>query len=366
MKHLLLIAGLFCSLGLQAQVTGISVEPYVVHDGSIPALTGYTTFHIYANTTSAEDFVSAVYGDSENPLGITSDGNIFQSTPGFMFGNEVNPLFFSAFPELEFDSWMTIGMLSAEDNGVLGNIGLDAAMADFTATGSFYIDDPIGGSWYNTMPCDPLLDPSCADSYPQFGGAGNKVLLAQITTDGIFSGVFNLQVFNGGDQANNQYVDGLGFSNDAGAVFGCTDPAASNYDPAATNDDYSCVLPCTLELVVESISAPTCNGDNDGGLVITATGAQGSDDYYLGEDDEIASNFGNFNNLLAGTYYVMVQDGAGCQSIEYVEIPETADVTVGAVLIDAISCNNTNDAVIEVTGAGGDGNIQYYLAGDDP
>ena len=33
-------------------------------------------------------------------------------------------------------------------------------------------------------------------------------------TDGFFSGVFNLQVFGGGDQTNNQYNGGLGFSND--------------------------------------------------------------------------------------------------------------------------------------------------------
>ena len=49
---------------------------------------------------------------------------------------------------------MTIGMMSALDAGVVGNVGLDIAMTDFTNTGSFYVDDPIGGSWYNTIPCD--------------------------------------------------------------------------------------------------------------------------------------------------------------------------------------------------------------------
>ncbi|MAO45799.1 MAG: hypothetical protein CL823_01475 [Crocinitomicaceae bacterium] len=365
MKHLLLLTSLFYSLALQAQVTGISVETFYVSDGTIIP-DGYTTYHVYANTTNSTDFVSAVYGDAENPLGITMDGNIYNSTPGFLYGSEINPNFFAAFPELEYDSWMTIGMLSAFDNGVLGNIGLDAAMADFTATGSFYIDDPIGGSWYNTIPCDPAVSPTCTDDYPQFGGADNKVLLAQITTDGSFTGVFNLQVFNDGNQAQNEYVNGLGFSNDPNAIFGCTDPNASNYDPNATNDDYSCVLPCTLDLVIENITTPTCSGDNDGSLEITATGAQGSDDYYLGEDDEQPSNFGNFNNLLAGTYYVMVEDGAGCQDSQYIEIPEVEEVNVTASLTQAMTCNNTNDAIIEAIGAGGDGNLQYYFAGQSP
>ena len=61
MKHLLLIAGLICSFGVQAQVTDISVETFMVHDGvAIPELAGHTTYHVYANTTSADDFVSAI------------------------------------------------------------------------------------------------------------------------------------------------------------------------------------------------------------------------------------------------------------------------------------------------------------------
>lgn len=366
MKQLLFFASLLMTLGLQAQVTGISVETYVVHDGSIAELDGYTTYHVYANTTNPADFISAVYGDASNPLGLTSDGDVYHSEPSFNFGSEVNPMMFPVLPTLEFDSWMTIGMMSSNDAGVIGNIGLDDSFADFTSIGSFYVDDPIGGSWYNTMPCDPLVSATCSDDYPQFGGDDNKVLLAQITTNADFYGVFNLQVFNGGDQALNEYVNGLCFSSDPNSVCGCTDPAASNYNPAATNDDYSCVLPCTLELVVESVVSPTCAGDNDGSLVITANGAQGSDDYYLGEDDEQPSNFGNFNGLFAGSYYVMVEDLAGCQASQYVEIPDAEQVTVTSELTQPISCNNSNNAIIEIVGTGGDGNLQYYFAGDDP
>ena len=86
MKQLLFFASLLLTLGLQAQVTGISVETYVVHDGSIGELTGYTTYHVYANTTNSADFISAVYGDSENPLGLSVEGNIYHSAPSFNFG----------------------------------------------------------------------------------------------------------------------------------------------------------------------------------------------------------------------------------------------------------------------------------------
>ena len=50
----------------------------------------------------------------------------------------------------------------------------------------------------------------------------------------------------------------------------------------------------------------------------------------------------------------------------YIEIPEAVDLTVTASLTQAMTCNNTNDAIISVLGTGGDGNLQYYFAGDDP
>ena len=101
MKHLLLVAGLICSLGVQAQLTGISVETFMVHDGVvITELEGFTTYHVYANTTNSEDFVSAVFGDSDNAMAFASAGTIFQSAPSFNYGNEPNPALFSAIPTL--------------------------------------------------------------------------------------------------------------------------------------------------------------------------------------------------------------------------------------------------------------------------
>ena len=367
MKHLLFVAGLICSLGVQAQLAGISVETYMVHDGvDNPALQGYTTYHIYANTTNSEDFVSAVFGDSETPIAFSAAGTVFQSAPSFDYGNEPNPALFTAIPTLEYDSWMTIGMMSSADDGAVSNIGMADAMADFASTGSFYIDDPIGGSWfYPGFPCGatPIVD--CADQYSAFGGADNKVLLAQITTDDSFSGVFNVQIFVNGLQANTTNYNGVAFSSDVNDTFGCTDPNASNYDAAATVDDLSCVLPCSLALVIESTTSPTCNGDNDGALVISSTGAQGSDDYYFGADDESPSNFGIFNDLVAGDYEVIIVDGAGCEVSQTVTVPSAAPVTLSATLTSPISCNNTNDAVITVSNAmGGDGNLLFQLLGE--
>jgi len=366
MKHLLLVVGLISSLGVQAQLTNISVETSVVHDGAIISeLAGFTTYHVYANTSNSTDFVSSVYGDSENELIFSSTGTVFQSTPSFTFGNEPNSALFGVLPILEFDSWLTIGMMTASDNGGLSNVGMDVAMNSFDTTGDFYIDDPIGGAWfYPGFPCGITPVEECSSNFGAFGGDDNQILLAQITTDGSFTGVFNVQVFVGGDQDNSAYYTGVGFSTDPNDIFGCVDELATNYNELATVDDFSCTLPCSLALVVDSLYTPTCYGDNDGSLFISSTGAQGADDYYIGVADTIPSNYGYFNNLVAGDYYVEVVDGVGCMSSATVTVPETESVTLTATLTEAISCFGMSDATIEVSNAmGGSGSLEFYLLG---
>jgi hypothetical protein len=366
MKHLLFVVGLICSIVAQAQLTNISVEPYVIHDAvNIPELAGFTTYHVYANTTSSTDFVSSIYADAANELIFSSTGTVYQSDPSFDFGNEPNSLFFDTYPSLEFDSWLTLGMMLATDNGSISSVGMSDALDSFNTTGSFQINDPIGGAWfYPGFPCGSTPVAECSNIYPAFGGADNKVLLAQITTDGSFTGIFNLQVFAGGNQVDLVYHTGVGFSTNSADVFGCTNPAAANYDTGATVDDLSCIFTCTLALVVDSLYSPTCYGDNDGALFISSTGAQGADDYYFGVDDEIASNFGYFNNLIAGDYYVEIVDGAGCIVSQTVTVPATAAVTLTASLAAEISCFDMNDATIEVSNAmGGSGSLEFYLLG---
>ena len=66
MKRLFSFVGAMGTVLLaSAQLTSISIEPIITHDGSIEGVpAGYTTYRIYANLTNEYDFVSAVYGDS--------------------------------------------------------------------------------------------------------------------------------------------------------------------------------------------------------------------------------------------------------------------------------------------------------------
>ncbi|MBL0341996.1 MAG: SprB repeat-containing protein [Bacteroidetes bacterium] len=95
----------------------------------------------------------------------------------------------------------------------------------------------------------------------------------------------------------------------------------------------------------------TCNGGNDGDLVITATGGTGFYQYSAAS----TSNFdGLFPGLLAGNYTIEAVDGNGCISTSATTITEPDPTTVSQAGADAATCFgvsttlNANAAVIGV------------------
>ena len=350
-----------------AQLTGVSIESVLTHDASIdPSLDGYTTYRIYADVTSSTDFVSAVFGDASNPLVLGCTGNIYQSIGvNFNYAIEVNPLFFATFPTGQYDSWFTIGAEDANGGVNVQNTAdtMEPALALFNAGEGFTINDPIGASWFNVFPCTSQQTiEECAATSLAFGGDENRVLIGQITATGEVYGIFNLQVFPNGVQAEQQQSTAT-FSTNVDDVFGCTNPAATNYDVTATLDDLSCVLPCTVSLSLDNVTSPSCNGENDALIQVLASGAQGSDDYYLDAVEGTAQNFGNFGSLVSGMYTVYVVDAAGCTDSLDVEVPVTEVVEVNAVLTSGVSCFDTEDAVLTIIETtGGSGMYEYYIS----
>ena len=202
MKHLLFFGLVAFSLQCAAQITGLSVETVVEHDGiSIPELAGHTTYRVYADVTSSTDFISAVYGDSETPLMLGTDGTFFQDAIGGNFAQNVVQSLFSFFPAFEYDSWLTIGISNSDEGSSVQNTPstLVDAFAAFNAGDGFVIDSPIGGSWFDLLQCVTTVE-ECAMEDLAFGGADNRVLLAQLTSTGDVYGVFNVQLFPSGNQ----------------------------------------------------------------------------------------------------------------------------------------------------------------------
>ena len=189
-------------------------------------LAGMTTYRLYLYTANTDDFLVSCSGDDENPLYLTST-----SEPAWFqhelattaFATDINPAFFSTFPEFAFDSWLTIG---AEDNtAALDVIDLPDpnydAFAAFEAGENVAVTSQIGNAWF-VLPLPTNVE--------AISGDDQRVLVAQFTTAGEISGQIQCQVFLNGDNSNE-------FRAVLPILTACNDPEALNYEPLSYNTD---------------------------------------------------------------------------------------------------------------------------------
>ncbi|MDB4493834.1 hypothetical protein N9233_01430, partial [Flavobacteriales bacterium] len=238
-----------------------STSPYTltVEAYATDVVSGYTTYRVYQNLVNADDFVSSVYGNNDDPLSIATTTGFYNSAFGGTTAGAINPAFLIFSPELGADSWVTIGI---ESQAVGSQVDIsvvesqDQPWVSAFAAGSaidgqdIEMTDFTGGAWYvlNGTPNG-------------LGGEDNRVLLMQLSTEGEFSGVINTQIFGNGNGENdirNTYAfsgtgtvsaDGAGNPSSSNAC-GCTNPDAFNYDAEAQYDDGSCIetaIGCTDE-----------------------------------------------------------------------------------------------------------------------
>ena len=227
---------LLCAFSLQAsaQLLQVTMESYVVHDGSISALQGMTTYHVFAVCTNSTDEISAVYGDASIPLSLTSTNGFFQSDFGASTGWSINPAFFAFSAEAEFDSWITLGVSnSTEVTGQPNSVGIDDALDVFETGGDFVVNSANRGSWFTLA----------GDTQAQ-AGDDLKVLIAQLTapSDAVISGQLNIQLFVEGDISSLQQYQGMPLVEYVcDELLGCMDPDACNWDSEAECPDSSCL-----------------------------------------------------------------------------------------------------------------------------
>ncbi len=190
-----------------AEVVASDIGPLVGTLGTVD-LTGYTTTRLYFQTTNPNDFVTSVSGTSINPTSINTTTDFYQAALGAGVPNGINDLLFSVYPDLAYDSWVTIGIEVVPDAG-LGEANVATVQSSDNAWftnfdpggglpgGNVNIDDEIGGAWY-------VLNGD-ANGVPDAEG---RVLLGQFTTTGEVSGNLQVQIFPDGDNDNFIVFDG--------------------------------------------------------------------------------------------------------------------------------------------------------------
>ena len=221
MKHLTMTCCLvLCALLGRATFTGFSTEVVAVD-----AISGYLTWRVYAEFDDPSDQLIAMYGYDDFPMSVTNTGDFYQHPFAGPTSIDINPAFFPTFPELEYDSWFTIGYENSTASG-LNVLGFD--FTTFEAGGGMLVDDAVGGTLF-VLPGDPGASP-----------VGGKVLVAQLTTNGDINMTLNIQWRDAMDQPQEATSNPVVIIN---SIPGCTDPTALNYNPSATSDDGSCTYP---------------------------------------------------------------------------------------------------------------------------
>lgn len=233
------------------QLVQVTHETVYTDDGMVMGYpTGHSTYRIYAEMTSSSDILSAVFALNDDLLFLGStNGNVWNDAFGDANGSVINAAFFVPFPALEYDSWVTIGRAPGDAGESVTLLDVDPATAFTDVLGTTVSASGIqlnDGSW-STIP---------TGSNATGTGMNNRILLAQITTDGDVLYQLNLQVTLGGIGGTVvQYVAdaslaGTGQQANASLAYpalvdtGCTDNTACNYDAGATVDDGQCDFSC--------------------------------------------------------------------------------------------------------------------------
>jgi len=300
--------------------------------------------------------IQAVYGNAAHPMSIGTTTEFFNNEDrGEETGDAIS---FGRFDDntVALDSYVTLGAPTDATAGVLKSEDSDGAItngAGFLQNTDAAAGIPVSvqdGMIPGTLPSGVVaigLDLSMfadANSATQFfanGGAWsvlegvtgptatNRVLIAQITTDGDFSFELNVQV-GAPDGSVEQYVarDASGAERQCAQLVypgtpGCIDVSACNFNVNATFDDASCIFPV--------VDCSACNATNDGVDFIDADGdGVCNADETPGCSSPTACNYDSTVDT--------VNDDGSC--IEPV--------------VDCSACNATNDGLI-IIDADGDG-----------
>jgi len=392
MKKILLplILIFFGSFTFSQGLEDVIVETYYISDandatdtdgGLLPA--GTTTYRIYLDLAPNYK-LETVYGSPDHELRIETTTLFFNNEDrGEISGDLIgdNRLDDNT---VALDSWITIGAASESHFGVLKQDDPDGSIVggDNNDGGSAGIpggllvnDDPDAGIPLTTS--DGLIDGTVssiqliADNLSIFdvfdnvndgpvfstnngawavlGGlegqtAENRILVAQITTNGELSFSLNVRVntidgsgdpidYVSGDPAGDEvFFPALNFP--LVAVEGCTDPAACNFDPAATDDDGSCLVP--EENCTECSGEDLVIIDDDGDGVCNAEEVEGC-------TDPTACNFNPNATDEDGSCLVPEPNCTECQGGELVLIDDDGDGVCNAEEVegctDPSACN---------------------------
>lgn len=174
--------------GISIQEVEISAASQIEIDTQLDAGNGGPAsarcWRVYICMDDPDWELQAIWGDANAPWHLDTSTEFYQNSFGSHIAADINPLWYTFVPDLEFDSWFTIGHESSPSSTsyiALGPNPMDAFELDGTG---FYESDIDGSILFGNW------NPPNSEGRPD---GDNKLLIAQFTTDGPFWGTMNFQ-----------------------------------------------------------------------------------------------------------------------------------------------------------------------------
>lgn len=156
--------------------------------------------------------------------------------------------------------------------------------------------------------------------------------------------------FSGGTTPNNQTTGGLCAGSYSVTVADAANPACF------TVTNFTVSNPSGMSLTMSSTGA-TC-GQANGSASVSVTGGTLPYSYNWTPGGGVT---GTINNVTAGSYTVIVTDGAGCTATGNVVVPDNGvPFSINATVVSNASCNNQCNGSATVTVTGGTGPFSYH------
>ena len=315
-----------------AQMTGITwevdtafYEPTtfdpVSGDPLLADLEGYVTYKLFAEFTNPTDELSAIYSDAvvlgTEPFYIDAPCGCYNPPLGdVLLGGAQNPALLDFFPEVQYDTYWTLGFAVGEQY-----TGSNPAYASTTMCA----EQEDGGLIFTVI--------------PEAAGDDLRIQFAQVTTCGSFEFHACFQVFVEGVQAPYQEWCMDGDGNGPELVQNPCETYAQNNANIAVNSDIDCFGDvASVDVNVNGASPITYElfDATDSTLIATQV-----------DDNE-------FNDLLEGDYFVAIVDGNTCRdSSDVFTFVEPAELVATWELLEDNTCPGDLSGVIEIDFQGG-------------
>ena len=170
----------------------------------------------------------------------------------------------------------------------------------------------------------------------------------------------------GSTGGNGGYMYTLGDSTNATGIF--IDLMPGSYS-ASVEDEKGCMdevffqiaegIEVTGEII--EIEDAECNGESSGFIAVNAAGGTGDFSFEL--NGEI-NDTGEFEDLLAGDYTLIISDGGGCTAEVDFSIDEPEAITIDQTTFVELNCPGDDNGGFTITASGGTGELTYTVNGE--